>query len=196
MKSKIRLIATMGVFFSLALILSFLEGLLPPLPMLPPGVKLGLSNIVTMYCLLYLGTGPAYLLAILKAGFAVLTRGTVAGLLSLCGGLAAVTVMTLLAIPKKHMASVFLLSVLGAVSHNLGQLAASSALVGGTAAFAYFPVLLLSGVLMGTITGIVLKTVLPAANRINFTMWEEKRQNPVLKADEIGLFLDGRHNQR
>ena len=173
MNQKVRQIAVMGMFFALALVLSFLEGLLPPVPMLPPGVKLGLSNIVTMYCLLYMGRGPAYLLAVLKAGFAFLTRGGTAGLLSLCGGLFAVTVMALLMLPKRHMASVFLLSVSGAVFHNLGQLAGSSLLIGGFAAFAYLPVLLLAGVAMGTVTGLILKTVLPAVERLNFTMQKQ-----------------------
>ena len=63
---KIQYITTMGLFFALALVLSALEGLLPPMPFLPPGVKLGLSNIVTMYCLLYLGAGSAYAVVVLK----------------------------------------------------------------------------------------------------------------------------------
>ncbi len=168
MNHKVRQIAVLGMFFALALVLSFLEGLLPPIPLLPPGVKPGLSNIVTMYCLLYLGKGQAYLLAVLKSGFAFLTRGGTAGFLSLCGGLLAVTVMVVLMLPKKHMVSVFLLSVSGAVSHNMGQLAGSAVLIGGLAAFAYLPVLLLAGVAMGAVTGIILKTVLPALGRLKF----------------------------
>ena len=173
MHHKVRQVAVLGMFFALALILSFLEGLLPPLPMLPPGVKPGLSNIVTMYCLLYMGKGPAYLLTFLKAGFAFLTRGGTAGFLSLCGGLLAVSVMAVLMLPKKHMITVFLLSVGGAVSHNLGQLAGSALLVGGFAAFAYLPVLLLSGVAMGAVTGVILRTVLPAVERLKFPLQKQ-----------------------
>lgn len=79
MQIKTRELTALGLLFALALILSFLEGLLPPVPFLPPGVKPGLSNIVTMYCLLYLGAGQALLLAVLKAGVACITRGITAG---------------------------------------------------------------------------------------------------------------------
>ena len=85
---KIQYITTMGLFFALALVLSALEGLLPPMPFLPPGVKLGLSNIVTMYCLLYLGAGSAYAVVVLKSAFVFITRGATAFFMSFCGGLA------------------------------------------------------------------------------------------------------------
>ena len=48
-KSKAYKTAFMGLMLGLALALSFLESMLPVLPFLPVGVKLGLSNIVTMY---------------------------------------------------------------------------------------------------------------------------------------------------
>ena len=48
---KVKRFALMGLLFALAMALSFLESLLPALPMLPPGIRLGLSNIVTMYAL-------------------------------------------------------------------------------------------------------------------------------------------------
>ena len=49
MKSTSYRVAFTGLLAALALALAFLEGLLPPLPAMPPGAKLGLSNIVTMY---------------------------------------------------------------------------------------------------------------------------------------------------
>ena len=44
-----------------------------------PAIKLGLSNIVVMYALLFLRTHTAVLLVVLKALFAFLTRGVTAG---------------------------------------------------------------------------------------------------------------------
>ena len=166
---KIQYITTMGLFFALALVLSALEGLFPPMPFLPPGVKLGLSNIVTMYCLLYLGAGSAYAVVVLKSAFVFSTRGATGFFMSFCGGLAAVTVMVILLLPKRYPVSVFLMSVSGAVCHNLGQLAVGVMLIGGFAAFAYLPILLISGVVMGTVTGIVMKTVLPAIGKLNLS---------------------------
>ena len=96
MKRVSATVALTGLLAALALALSFLEGLLPPLPFLPPGAKLGLSNIVTMYAAGTLGLPCAVFLAVLKGGFALLTRGAVAGCMSLAGGLFSTVCMWLL----------------------------------------------------------------------------------------------------
>ena len=53
------------------------------IPGMLPGIRLGLSNLVTMYCLFFLGKGAGYTMAVMKSLFVLLTRGFVAGLLSL-----------------------------------------------------------------------------------------------------------------
>ena len=83
---KARETAWTGMLFALAIALSYLESLVSPLLGLMPAIKLGLSNIVVMYALLFLRTRTALLLVLLKALFAFLTRGATAGFLSLCGG--------------------------------------------------------------------------------------------------------------
>ena len=57
---KTRRVALMGLLFALSVVLSFLEGTLTPLLGLPPGVKLGLANVVVMYALFFLGRGSAF----------------------------------------------------------------------------------------------------------------------------------------
>ena len=56
--------------FALAIALSYLESLVSPLLGLMPAIKLGLSNIVVMYALLFLRTRTALLLDCVKALFA------------------------------------------------------------------------------------------------------------------------------
>ena len=82
---KNRRLALAALMLALALVLSWLEQLIPVLPFLPPGVKLGLSNIAVMYCLFCLGLPTAALVAFLKALLVLLTRGVIAGLLSGAG---------------------------------------------------------------------------------------------------------------
>ena len=86
----------MGLLFALSVVLSFLEGTLTPLLGLPPGVKLGLANVVVMYALFFLGRGSAFTLVLLKSFFVLLTRGAMAGALSLGGGLLSLGVMAVL----------------------------------------------------------------------------------------------------
>lgn len=162
---SIRRVALMGLFFALSLCFSFLESMVT-IPGLPPGVKLGLSNLVTMYCLFFLGKSSAYSLALLKSFFVFLTRGPVGAFLSLCGGLLSVTLMTVADSLRGKTLSYTALSIIGAVSHNIGQLIAARLIV-NQFLFYYIPVLLFSGVIMGVLTGTMFGHLTPYLNKID-----------------------------
>lgn len=164
---KVKRLALMGLLFALAMALSFLESLLPALPMLPPGIRLGLSNIVTMYALFVLGPVSGYTIAMLKALFVLLTRGAVAAAMSAAGGVFSVTVMLLLSLLPGIKEQYLLLSVFGGAAHNIGQLVMARFIINNQYVWYYFPVLLAAGLLMGAITGMALRVVLPYLNRLN-----------------------------
>lgn len=164
--SNTKRICFMGLLFATAVVLSYLEGIVT-VPGLPPGVKLGLSNIVTMYCVFFLGAPSAYTLAALKSLSVFLMRGPTGALLSLLGGGVSVTVMLLLTRLFKGSLSYMLISIFGAIGHNMGQLLGSSLLTGTALTLYYFPILILSGIGMGVVTGLVLKTLLPAVERLD-----------------------------
>ena len=155
----------MGMLFAMAMALSFAESLLPVLPMLPPGFKLGLSNIVTMYTLFMLGTKRGFAIAVMKSLFVLLTRAPVAAFMSLCGGLLSVVCMALCARVRWLRGDYMLLSIIGALAHNLGQLLASVAYT-STVMLYYLPVLVVSGIVMGIVTGTVLRVAMPYINRL------------------------------
>lgn len=164
---KIKRIALMGMLFAAAIALSFLESLLPALPFLPPGVKLGLSNIVTMYAVFVLGPKAGYSVAVMKSLFVFLTRSLIAASMSLAGGLVSVTVMLLLSRLPSVRTAYLLLSVFGAISHNLGQLIVARFVVGsGKVILSYLPLLVISGAVMGVVTGLVLKVVMPHIQKL------------------------------
>lgn len=154
-----------GMLLALAAALSFLESLLPVTAMLPAGVRLGLSNIVTMYALFFLGKKEAFAVAAGKSLFVLLTRAPVAALLSFCGG--ALSVFTMLVVLRRKDASYMLISTAGAVAHNIGQLCASVLITGSAFTFWYLPVLILSGAAMGVLTSALLRALLPALRRIH-----------------------------
>lgn len=158
---KGRKIAFLGLMLGLVIVLSIAESLLPPMAFLPPGVKPGLSHIFMMYCLFFVGAKEAFGLAVLKSLFALLTRGMVAAFLSLTGGWLSLAVIFLLVKVFGNRISYLALGVAGAVTHNLGQLAASSVLIGSAYVFFYLPAMLVSGVVMGCVTGTLLKVVMP-----------------------------------
>ena len=173
-KTKAKRAAFMGLLFALALTLSWFESLLPAVPGLPPGIKIGLSNIITMFCLFIAGIPYAVLLAVLKALFAFIIRGAISGILSLSGGLVSVVFMTILLLVLKDSPSTGFISICGACMHNAAQLSAASFIVGSGSVFYYLPILLISGVIMGVVTGLIYRNVNPYLARIPFMTYNEK----------------------
>ena len=159
------------MLFAIALVLSVFESMLPVLPMMPPGVKLGLSNIVTMYGLFTLGARGGITIAILKSFFVFLARGGfVAASLSLTGGLTAVVLMIILSKLPGVKDNYLLLSIFGGIGHNIGQLMVAIILLQTKELVFMLPLLLIAGVMMGAVTGIVLKTVMPYMKKLKINI--------------------------
>jgi len=160
------MLAGMAMMMAVIMVLSILEHVLPPLPFLPPNVRLGLSNIVTMYTLFSLGRRYALLLAVLKSGFVLLMRGVTAGLLSISGGLLSVAVIILLTLIFRNKVSYLILSVAGAVTHNFGQIIMASAILETDLFSVFWPILLIAGTLIGVLTGTLLRVAMPVMDRV------------------------------
>lgn len=163
--AKTREIALTGMLFALSMALSFFESTLTPLLGLMPAMKLGLSNIVVMYAVLFLRKRSALCLVVLKAAFALLTRGVTAGFLSLCGGtLSFVIFCLLLALPFPVTGYIF--SVSGALAHNIGQLMGAAVLLSSALSLTYAPILLIVGLIVGSLTYLVSHALFPAMERV------------------------------
>lgn len=157
---KVKKIALWGILGALAVAISILEGLVSPLISFP-GARVGFSNVITMASCLTLGLPGAIYIVIVKALSALIFRGGIAALLSLCGGfLSAITMFILF----KTRASILFTSILSACAHSLGQVLIAACLL-GNAIFYYLPVLLIISVLSGIATGIVLKLLLPQISK-------------------------------
>lgn len=162
---KTKMLVLTGLLFAVSLVLAVLENMIP-MPIAVPGVKFGLSNIVVMYALFFVGTKQAYGIAVLKAMFVTITRGMVAGALSLSGGVLAITVMLILLAVSKKKASYSITSIAGAISHNIGQFIVISLIYTGTNVWFYFPVLIVSGLIAGLLTAGLLRIILPAVKKL------------------------------
>ena len=170
---KTRHIALSGLLLALAMALSFIEGTLV-IPGLLPGMKLGLANIVVMYALFLMGPRQALVLDVLKALFVFLVSGFTAGLLSLCGGLLSLLVMWVLYYLLPVRPTWFILSVCGALAHNVGQLLGAGVIISSSLSLYYAPGMLVLGLVMGALTSITLKALLPALGRLGFSTREKR----------------------
>lgn len=174
---KTKILTLRAMLLTMIIVVSIFESMLPPMPFLPPGVKLGLANVVAMYAVFFVGKSTAYALIVAKSVFVFITRGVIAGFISLSGGILSITVIILLIILFKNNMSYISVSILGAVFHNIGQLFACFIIFDNIYIFYYLPILIISGLIMGSITGVVLKTVLPVLGRLNLLSSNDKRKD-------------------
>jgi heptaprenyl diphosphate synthase len=163
---KTKTLARFALLTALSLVLGYVESLIPIVPTVP-GIKLGLGNTVLLYAV-YMGTTlEASLLMLCKVFLSSMLfgGGFSAMLYSLAGGVLSLAVMLLLVrLPKVGVIGV---SACGAVSHNIGQIAMASVLLGVGSVWAYFPVLVLSGLVMGPLTGSVALAVFRSLKKAN-----------------------------
>lgn len=166
MKKNIAYKTALGaILCAQALALSFLEGLIPPIPFMPPGAKPGFSNIITMFAAGYLGLPQALTVTVIKGAFAFVTRGFTAGIMSLSGGLLSTLAMWILMKSANEKLGLAGISVICAVCHNAGQLAAATVITGTKEIVYYLPALAVFALITGTVTGFILKAVIPALEK-------------------------------
>ncbi|WP_087065622.1 Gx transporter family protein [Intestinibacillus massiliensis] len=166
---RIKRIALCGLFTSLALILSLVERMVPLNLVVPvPGIKLGLANVVTLFALTAMRKREASAILLCRVTLASIFAGSVTSFLfSLFGGFLALGVMALLLRREGRWFSLFGISVAGAAAHNIGQVCAAMLVLGTADVLGYLPLLLLTSIPMGLLTGLVCRTVLNHLKKID-----------------------------
>ena len=146
-------VATYGMMIALAMVLSFLESMLPAFVAVP-GVKLGLTNLVVMVALYKLSPADAVIINIIRIILVGLTFGNAFSLVySMAGGILSFVVMLLLY--KTGRFSEAGVGAAGGVAHNLGQIIVAMIVMKTAGVAFYLPVLIASGLVAGVIIGIL-----------------------------------------
>lgn len=157
--------AELGLMLALALILSYVESLIP-FSFGIPGIKLGLPNLIVLL-LLYGGRGERE--ALLVNGLRVILSGFLfsnlyAILYALAGAVFSFAAMYIGR--RMKCFSMVGVSVLGGVFHNIGQLLVAMAVVETFAVAYYVPFLLAAGTVTGALLGVAGRELLPYLHRI------------------------------
>ena len=156
-------VAADGIFIALALILSYVEALVP-INIAVPGIKLGLANIVIVTGLYYMKLPDVCMISLVRILISSLLFGNMMALIySLSGGILSLAVMILL--KKTNRFSVVGVSMAGGVFHNTGQILAAVIVTGVPVIFYYLPVLIGAGIVTGLIMGFVSGRILPVIIR-------------------------------
>lgn len=156
----------MALLTALALIIFFAELQIPyPVPI--PGVKLGLANIITVYAMFLLGPADTAMILLARILLGSIFSGQLMSLFySLAGGSLCYLVMLVMRkiVSRKQ---IWVCSVFGSIAHNVGQILVAMLVAETTAMIFYLPVLLVSGIIAGTFTGLCAQFVV---NRWNSGM--------------------------
>jgi heptaprenyl diphosphate synthase len=150
---KTKQVALTGLLIALALILSYLESLVP-MSFAIPGIKLGLPNLVIVFALYRLRPGVAAAISLLRVALVAVLFGSVLSLAYSAAG-AVVSFGVMLLLKRTGRFGCTGVSVAGAVAHNLAQIATAAALLSTPSLAWYFPVLCLSGTVAGVVIGLL-----------------------------------------
>ena len=147
-------LVTLSLLTTIALIIFTVEAQLPPVVPIP-GVKIGLANAITLITMVWFGRKEAFAVLMVRIFLGSIFAGAVSGLIySLAGGILCFFVTAVL-IKIFDIKQLWVVSVFGALSHNLGQLVAAAFITSTPQIFGYFPILAVSAVITGAFTGIL-----------------------------------------
>ena len=150
---KTKKVATLGLTIALAMIMSYIEALVP-LSFAVPGIKMGLANIVIIFVLYKIGTKEAILVSLIRVILvSLLFSNAMAMAYSIAGAVLSLSDMWLL--KKTDKFSVVGVSVAGGIMHNVGQIIMAVILLGTEQIALYLPVLIITGTATGIVIGIV-----------------------------------------
>ena len=156
-------ITFLGLFTAVALVLSFLETLIPN--MVPiPGFKIGLANFAVLLALYLFGFKDAVIVDLARIILAALLFGSFFSFWYALSGAACALIIEII-IKKTDKFSPIGVSVFGAIFHNLGQFLVAVILIKSLGILYYLPFTLLFCVLSGALNGYL---VLILKDRLKF----------------------------
>ena len=146
-----RRVARYALLIALAMVLSWLESMMP-LPGAAPGMKLGLTNLVVLFALYRMSGRDAAVISLVRVALATMTFGNAYSFAySLAGAMLSLAVMALL--KKTERFSIVGVSVAGGICHNIGQILVAIAVMETAELVWYLPGLLVSGTVAGVVIG-------------------------------------------
>ena len=150
---KTKKVAMLGLTIALAMIMSYIEALVP-LSFAVPGIKMGLANIVIIFVLYKIGTKEAILVSLIRVILvSLLFSNVMAMAYSIAGAVLSLSIMWLL--KKTDKFSFIGVSIAGGIMHNVGQIIMAVILLGTEQIALYLPVLMITGTATGIVIGIV-----------------------------------------
>ena len=142
----------MALLTAIALTIFMVEAQIPALVPVP-GVKLGLSNIVTVFAVFAMGPKDAAAILFARIFLGAIFAGNFSTIFySAAGGFCAI-LMTILLRKILTRKQLWVAGVCGAIAHSIGQMAMAIALLETPGLIAYLPIMIVASIISGTFTG-------------------------------------------
>ncbi len=150
---KAKKLALLGLLTAIALTIFMVEAQIPSLVHIP-GVKIGLSNIVTVFAVFFLGAKEGALVLFVRIFLGAVFAGNFSTILySAAGGcLAILATIGLKRILKANQ--LWVAGVLGAIAHSVGQMAMAIWVSGTPSLVLYLPIMIVCSMISGCFTGL------------------------------------------
>ena len=150
---KIRKLTTMALLSAIALTIFVIEAQIPALVPIP-GVKLGLSNIITVYAVFALGAGESAAILFVRIFLGAIFSGQFSTIFYSAGGgaLAILTTIGLKYVLKDDQ--LWIAGCLGAIAHSIGQMIVAVWATGTPSLLIYLPFMIVCSVIAGLFTGL------------------------------------------
>jgi len=166
--SRVKKIILISLLVSQALVLSFIESMIP-LNFSVPGAKLGLANIVTLTSLYLFSFRETLLIIMLRTVMTAFLSGSFSMFLySIAGALLSFLMMYLLIHFASEKVSTIGVSIVGAIFHNLGQLAMAALIIQNIKIVLYLPFLMVAGIATGFIVGASVKYLMKYLVKVKY----------------------------
>lgn len=150
---KIRKLTTMAMLCAVALIIFVIEAQIPALVPIP-GIKLGLSNIITVFAVFTIGSWEAAMILAARIFLGAVFAGNFSTILySAAGGVLAILATIGLKKLLKET-QLWVAGCLGAIAHSIGQMAMAIAITQTPGLAIYLPVMIGCSIVTGTFTGL------------------------------------------
>lgn len=162
---KPKKLALLSLLTAIALTIFMVEAQIP-LPVPVPGVKLGLSNIVTTCAVFALGPGSAAAILTVRVILGAVFSGQLMSLLYSASGGALGLLVSILLRKLLTRKQIWVAGVLSAMAHNVGQILAAILVTRTPELMVYLPVLLCCGILAGLFTGLAAQALINHLHRL------------------------------
>lgn len=173
MKIPTRKLVYISMLVAQAMILSYVESLLPAIPI--QGAKLGLANIATLLALSTLSFKESLLIVIARTFLSSFMFGNMTVLIySLTGGIFSLIAMYVTLKLSNNNFSLIAVSIIGAVFHNAGQLSVAVSILQNKNVLLLWPYLLLVAIPTGIFIGMASNYLLKYLLKGNFNFKDKK----------------------